>query len=871
TLQATPTPQATYVPGWGHLSSHLVIIGEAPSDHECAHRPPMPFVGPSGYRLMEWLSAVGLTRDYCWIDNVYPYKAPHNNLDALGKGLLLPFMSTLHQRIAALDDPWVIVPLGNYPLYALLSLGKVSWHRKDGRQERPGILAHRGGVYTYRDLRGRSITVIPSIHPSATFKNPAYERACRADWEKIARELVSGPQTPLPHRTILSNPSPTDIANFYQAALAAPTTLLTFDIERPAGKVTIYGKPTKRYPKGKPTRHKDYRAGKVVCISFCLDPFTQTITIPLSAKYWNTHTEWAGFDAWGWVKALLALPNPKGTQNGLYDVWHCEDYGCKVVNWWYDSLYLHHAENPRDKHSLEYLASVDLRTQYWKDECKNPDTLTGWTEREDQLRVYCGKDSSHTSELITLYCERIDQATWDRYRTHYVALFAPLMALMRHGLRVDVEEADRRLRTLTEERASIRKTLKALTGYEILATKAISVKKLSDYLYRRLQLPEQYKKRATGMKKTVTTDEVAIKRLAIQYPERFPLDVEEGILRSRRVQKLMESYNPQHWDPDGRMRSMYSPNTQQGRLSSKKNPRGSGTNGQNIDVEARDIFLADEGKVMVIVDLSQAESRVNRCYIHSLTGDLDTLWKAQAAPADWDDHSAMTQRIFEIPNDQPAQIAANRPLGKMIVHASQRRMQGKTLADKLLKDRGEVVLPERADALIQKAIHAQPGLLDYFRWVEFQIQSTRRLVSCWGVPLSFQYDRLNSAVYRDGYSFLMQDAVGRLTNQYGMRWMWERDPLNLWQRGIARLNAQWHDGLLVSLPPDPQVISHWVAGLMDSLATPLNLNGTSLKMPSTVKMGLHTNPSLEWKWRPSVEEVEAGLVSLNVTPVEIGG
>ena len=48
----------------------------------------------------------------------------------------------------------------------------------------------------------------------------------------------------------------------------------------------------------------------------------------------------------------------------------------------------------------------------------------------------------------------------------------------------------------------------------------------------------------------------------------------------------------------GYFRSSYGLNTEAGRLNSKESPRGTGSNAQNIDREARDMFLADPGCVV---------------------------------------------------------------------------------------------------------------------------------------------------------------------------------------------------------------------------------------------------------------------------------
>lgn len=197
----------------GSKSARLIWIGEAPGKWE--HVYGRPIVGPSYTNcLLPWWNDVGLDRSMFFITNVLDYDPtrlyrghPDNPaINFVPQGEMLAAFDRLHATLAELDDPWVIIPNGNYALYALTGHGKVSWHMKDGRHARPGITDWRGSILTYEDRRGRRIKVIPVVHPAATFNVPWYERVCRADWERIAgdqhfRELRT------PERTHIIAPS----------------------------------------------------------------------------------------------------------------------------------------------------------------------------------------------------------------------------------------------------------------------------------------------------------------------------------------------------------------------------------------------------------------------------------------------------------------------------------------------------------------------------------------------------------------------------------------------------------------------------------------------------------------------------------------
>jgi len=182
------------VPGWGRLDARLVLIAESPGKAEVLACPPTPLVGPAGKKWEQWLREAGLTREMFRVENVYEYMPPGSKIEFLAgdpgnlKEILEPWFADLHRRLAKLWDPWLIVPMGNYALYALTGKGKVKWRQREGRGARPGILSWRGSILEYTDLKGRMIKVLPTPHSAATFEQPSLERVCRKDWARIADE-----------------------------------------------------------------------------------------------------------------------------------------------------------------------------------------------------------------------------------------------------------------------------------------------------------------------------------------------------------------------------------------------------------------------------------------------------------------------------------------------------------------------------------------------------------------------------------------------------------------------------------------------------------------------------------------------------------
>jgi DNA polymerase I-like protein with 3'-5' exonuclease and polymerase domains len=290
-------------------------------------------------------------------------------------------------------------------------------------------------------------------------------------------------------------------------------------------------------------------------------------------------------------------------------------------------------------------------------------------------------------------------------------------------------------------------------------------------------------------------------------------------------------------------------------LSSSKNPRGTGSNAQNVDREARDIFLADEGCVGVEVDLSQAEARIDYLLIYMLTGDNAVLDKARLRPDEYDQHTENAAAIFNKPAS--AITKEERYLGKKAVHAAFRDMQGQKLADELLKE-GRTYTAEACDRLIRSFRRrlGEGHIESLFRWVRGRIIKDRYLENSWGRRLWFTYDRLDAESFRRGYSFDPQSEVADLMNQYGLIPLWNY----LEQNKSGRINAHVHDSLFFSVKPSAAY--EVTKFLVDSLEKPRVYWGVELVMPCEVKVGARWKASHEWKRMPSQEEFQAAIGGL---------
>lgn len=593
-----------HVPDDGPRDAKLVIIGEAPGAREIEAG--KPFVGPSGQRLAEWMGAVGLRRADALITNVIPHRIA--SADKLAYADAEPHIMALHERLAALYDPVVLVPMGNLALYALTGKGKVAWHARDGRSTRPGITSWRGSVLEYEGINGRRTKVIPTIHPAATFargegkdegdvgmrrRSAQYHRACVADWRRIAGDLAFR-ELRLPERRLEICTS-LDVLFEYVTETLALNEPIAFDIETPRVRkreqVGVYKSGKK---KGQPKIKTSYEFADIACIAFASSP-DYGMTVPLTAEWWGGEAGRA--EAVVQVRRLLTGDEGFGApakiaQNGGFDCyWLAHRLGIRVANWRYDTRAMHHALDPCALHDLAYLASIYTREPYWKDECKDPDELMRFVTSDEALYSYCARDAAVTFEVWQALCAALEAGgRLPFYERSYGRLHEPLMRLSLHGIAVDTTRQASERERVAAEAAEAAATLRGISASLVGKGGGVSTKALGAYLYGELRLPKQHEGRGAGRR--LSTGEVALKRLAAHSGAAKA--VCEAVLRLRGLAKQAERFDAKCVGPDGRWRSLFSPYTDTGRLTSQEPPVGAGGPVQNVPRGSlRSMFVPD--------------------------------------------------------------------------------------------------------------------------------------------------------------------------------------------------------------------------------------------------------------------------------------
>lgn len=625
------------VQGEGPLSARIVGIGESPGKSEIFQR--RPFVGMSGHKLDQWLALAGLDRRQIRIENVCEYRPPRgDDIESFDAEYLAQWIRYLHERIAELHDPYVLVPMGNYATFALTGKGKVKaavrqamgWEEITATQaeKKAGITKLRGSIYQYTDLRGRVMKVVPTVHPAFVLHGPnkKWEKRLIADWRRVKEESETR-ELHLPRRNHIVYPDINALDKFlymlrHRGYEFAP---LAIDIETPQNVLS--------------------------CVGFSYNA-NESIVLPVRTK-----EERETFMPY--VKVLCESQLPKILQNGLFDTYWLREYGIEVNNWQWDTMAMHHALDPIESHSLHFLTSVFTREPYYKDEAKDAEEIMKYAGNLEALYVYNGKDCCVTREIFdVLYGMLVERGMLQFYHEHYNSMFPVLLDTMRHGVRVDTKKQKAWAKRLLGECKEIREELKEVAGEELYAVerkgkwrkptedeweellgsewrsilhaaslpllsayendmklaapklkfidrevakrlgyvmsrgeikyyveklkKDFSGIKLQRFFYETLGLPKQtrWTKGKGGRQSTITLDEAALKNLTVRFPGKIG---KWGLKVLKHREKKAEADQLRGvWDKDGRIRCSYKFTTEAGRLASSKNPMGRGRSLQNI-------------------------------------------------------------------------------------------------------------------------------------------------------------------------------------------------------------------------------------------------------------------------------------------------
>ena len=178
--------------GAGNADADLMFVGEAPGAEE--DRQGLPFVGRAGGLLTELLGEIGMKREDVFIANVLLCRPPGNR-DPQPTEIesCSPWLDSKMELI----QPRVVATLGNFATKLLT-------------KSRVGITRVRGTPQLH-EIGGRTVFVMPLLHPAAALRTPSLVEALREDFGKLPELL---------ERALPEASGPPDVSELVESALA---------------------------------------------------------------------------------------------------------------------------------------------------------------------------------------------------------------------------------------------------------------------------------------------------------------------------------------------------------------------------------------------------------------------------------------------------------------------------------------------------------------------------------------------------------------------------------------------------------------------------------------------------------------------------
>lgn len=474
----------------------------------------------------------------------------------------------------------------------------------------------------------------------------------------------------------------------------------------------------------------------------------------------------------------------------------------------------------------------------------------------DREWVYNGLDCCVTLEVFNAIVDQLDNTTRGTYEFSK-ALQGPVLEMTVRGIKVDQH---RRRRVLSDVRASITRLGDNLDHIiqEGIGTSVSwrSPTQLAALFYDVMGLPPVMKRTANGRSRTV--DREALEKLSNYYLAE-PIIIHLLALRDLdKKRQLLET----GIDRDGRMRTNFNiAGTNTGRFASAISDFGTGTNLQNIDRELRSIFIADDGKKFLNLDLEQADARnvgaicwnafvashgeaFAGAYLDACeSGDLHTTVCRMAwTGLEWGTDPAGFRRVA----DQIAYRALSyRDLAKRLGHGTNYYGLPPTMARHTKVDRPVIEAFQQAYFGAYPAIGGfdkhDHGKDNWHNRVRRQLRDVGSITTLLERRRGF-FGRWNDdETLRAAIAYEPQSLTADEIN---------RGILNLFRANRVELLVQVHDSILCQIPEDQE--ADLVPWALESLRTPIVLNkGRDFCVPTEAKTG--------WNWADASADNVDGL------------
>jgi len=685
------------------------------------------------------------------------------------------------------------------------------------------IDTYRGSLF--RDMFGYK--ALSTYAPKKVFTNWDWSPLFSFDFQRAVAQAYS-PELNLPARRLRAVMLPSDCIEALESI--QPGTLVSIDIEGgvPNPNAT---KPEYRFPHG------------VTCIGISTDP-SEAFIIPI--KDFDLASKREVMRAFAHVMCDPAYP--KVLQNGLYDFFVLAwTWKLPIRNIAWDTMLSGWEIYPELPKGLGTLASLYTEEPYYKAERKIADDLTHYQ--------YCCKDAAVTLEIA----QRHQSLMSDDQKAHFnfnMSLLPALEFMMLKGIKYDKAASDARRADLLSQMAELQAACDLHAGHPVNIN---SPKQMCQTLYRDLGLPPQYAKEAGRNTTRETANADAMLKLIVKYGDGAP-----PFLLTALLWKKLEGARKQleiDLDPDGRARCRYNlVGTETGRLSCQESNTGSGTNLQTIMESNRKFYIPDEGYYFFQCDLSGADGwtvavHCAECGDPTMLDDYNHGLKPAKIIAAMSEHG---EYINSLDRASLASFIKTHAIAdetyaasKAVQHGSNYGMKPNRMSENILEksfkksdDHRIVWIPPKLCDRLQKLYFLRyPGVRQWQKKVENQIDATSTLPSASGHTRTFFGRPRDPATYRLGYAQEPQINTTYATN-LAMQNLW-MDQDNRTHDGslIIQPLHSVHDALCGQFPINK---ADWAAEkIKQYFSNPIRIGNTIITIPFEGGYGpswYHTKP-----------------------------
>lgn len=731
-----------FVPGIGPVEPDLMAIGEAPGKQEDEQG--IPFVGPSGAIINDCFFKAGISRNNVYITNVVKYRPPFNDLKKLhlinvdiGKS-----MEELWENEIKPLNPKCILAIGDLALQACCNVS--------------GILNYRGSILTARDGKTK---VVPTIHPAALFSHEGgkgglsytYLKLIEADVARAVEESSSR-ELRLPARDLRVAHNSLDVHRFFREYERFD--LAASDIE------SINCVP--------------------VCIGFAFNKH-HAISIPLLRSIGPNKITDMGEneldDCWKEIDKQLRRLRLIG-HNFMYDEYKLSLIGFECPNVYSDTLIKTRVLFPElPNKQLHTVSSLWTREPFYKDDGKE---FRLGKSKIDNYLVYNARDCAvefevdeeQEKDLLSMQ-EKFQVPLVDYYYKYMMKKHKFYLKLQMTGKRIDSARQKELMKKYTGMQAVVHERLVSHVGHEVNVK---SYPQVFDLLYKEMR---------NRIRKRDPTSEDSIIAILGQAKKKEHKEILNDLLEERRIrdQKSRQiSFSP---DYDGRCKSAYNISATEtcrsstGILKKPFRPKKIGLADHTISAHGRlgkdikSMFIADEGKVIIQVDSSQAEPRI----VAVLSEDWELL---AAFDAGVDIHRRTAGLMFGYTQKLELSPIYKHPIVDLLPKDGPERYTGKTIRNAGNYDMKKhtcminfntnaqkydipMSISEWKAGVMLELFHVEsPKIKDKFHAdIKQALDNSRVLIDPMGGVRVFN-GRLDESLYGEGYANIPQRTVAHL-------------------------------------------------------------------------------------------------------------